>query len=116
MWIYDTITEDWIDAEETQDFYDPPMGNPFAVDDWCALAYHHQSERWYPCEFVQWRSGTLAGALAQGGSASVTIAGGTVTAYDLFLASGDSLPSGAAVGITWDAENTRWVVTQTTCS
>jgi hypothetical protein len=64
---------------------------------------------------VKWDYGTLDESLSHGGSADATVNGETVTIYDKFLASGESLDSGATVGITWHARDGKWYVTEAVC-
>jgi hypothetical protein len=69
---------------------------------------------------AQWHTATLGATLSQGGSASatVTIRGNSVslTVYDKYLKSADSLASSTVVGIEYEAEDKKWYVTQASCS
>ena len=71
-------------------------------------------------ELTPWYEADLTAALAQGGTATanVTIGASTreITVTDRFLATGDSLASGARVGVQRDFLNQRWTVVQATCS
>ena len=67
-----------------------------------------------------WHVATLDAELAAGGSVAATVsidsASVTVTVHDLWLDTGDSLPAGQGVGITYDVHGGRWVDTETSCA
>ena len=71
---------------------------------------------------TQWHLGKLDGALAAGGTATVSVwevAGGTqadsginLTAHDWLLTAGETLPTGALVVVQQHAQSRRWYVVQ----
>jgi len=69
-----------------------------------------------------WHLAVLTGTLTQGGSATatVTIRGHevSVTVWDAFLSDGESLNPGSGgmtIGITYEAEDRKWYVTEAPC-
>jgi len=66
-----------------------------------------------------WYEGTLDEQLDYDSTADATVVidgtNQTITVHDRFLSSGEHLDSAARVGIVYDLENTRFVVTETAC-
>jgi hypothetical protein len=101
----------WEDSGNTVEAYTDFFGGYGFEDELYTAFYSSEAEQWYLAGSGHYKTrGTLVGALASGGSATVDLArGGQVLFYEVYGLS-SSIPLGTKVGASWSRDTDHWEV------